>query len=101
MLRLERKKHALFGCLKSSAVPKTPSLHMERNETLGAEHRTSTFPASFVTKPVVTQGINRYQMKDSDVVFQQIPLALVYSSGIDTTASQSQAFFEILKNAGN
>ena len=76
---------------------------MERNETLGAEHRTSTFPASFVTKPVVTQGINRYQMKDLGMVFQQIPLALVYcrSSGIDTTASQSQAFFEILKNAGN
>ena len=99
MLRLERKKHALFGCLQSSAVPKTPSLHMERNEPLGADHRNPTFPASFVTKPVVTQGINRYQMKDSDIVFQQIPLALVYcrSSGIDTTASQSQAFFEILK----
>ena len=92
----------MFGCLQSNALPKTPSLQMERNEPWGAEHRTSTFPASFVTKPVVTQGINRYQMKDSDVVFQQIPLALVYSSGgIDTTASQSQAFFEILKNAGN
>ena len=72
---------------------------MERNEPLGADHRNPTFPAPFVTKPVVTQGINRYQMKDLDMVFQQIPLALVYcrSSGIDTTASQSQAFFEILK----
>ena len=61
----------------------------------GADHRSPTFPASFVIKLVVTQGTSRYQMKDLDMFFQQIPLALVYcrSSGTDTTSSQSQAFF--------
>ena len=38
-------------------------------------------------------------MKDLDLFFQQIPLALVYCqlSGKDTTSSQSQAFFPISK----
>ena len=44
---------------------------------LGADHRRPTFPEPFVTKPVVTQGTNRYQMKDMDMIFLQIPLSLL------------------------
>ena len=42
---------------------------MDRNEFLWADHRRPTFPEPFVTKPVVTQGTNRYQMKDMDIIF--------------------------------
>ena len=68
---------------------------------LEADDIRPTFSGLFVTKLLVTQGTNRYQMKDMDMVFLKIPLSFLSSSGIDTTTSQSQAFFEIFKNAGN
>ena len=40
---------------------------------LGVDHRRPTFPEPLVTKPVVTQGTNRYQMKDMDMIFLLIP----------------------------
>ena len=51
--------------------------YMDRNKLLGADHRRPTFLEPFVTKPVVRQGTNRYQMKDMDMVFLQIPLTLL------------------------
>ena len=41
-----------------------------------ADHRRPTFSEPFVTKPVVTQGTNRCQMKDMFMVFQT-PLSLL------------------------
>ena len=38
--------------------------YMDRNECLGVYQRGPTFLGQFVTKPVVTQGTNRCQMKD-------------------------------------
>jgi len=44
---------------------------------LGADHSRPTFLEPFVTKPVVTQGTNRCQMKDMDMISLQIPLGLL------------------------
>ena len=55
------------------------SLHsyMDRNELLGVYHGGPTFLWLFVTKPVVTQGINRCQMKDMNKIFPGIPYGLL------------------------
>ena len=51
---------------------------MDRNERLGVYHRGPTFLGQFVTKPVVTQGTNRCQMKDMNKIFPEIPYGLLY-----------------------
>ena len=43
-----------------------------------------------VTKPVVTKSTMRCQMKDMDIIFALIPQSF---SGLDTSATQSLAFF--------
>ena len=65
----------------------------------GLDYIRPIFPELFVTKSVVTQNTNRYQMKDMDMIFLQIPINLLYVECLDTIASQSQAFFKSIKNA--
>ena len=43
--------------------------YMDRNEALEVYHRGPTFLGLFVTKPVVTPGTNRCQMKDLNKIF--------------------------------
>ena len=55
-----------------------------------------------MTKPVVTQATTRHQMKDMDIIFPLIPQKFfVGSSSFETTASQSQAFFQKVEHAEN
>ena len=51
--------------------------YMDRNEHLEVYHRGPTFLGQFVTKPVVTQGTNRCQMKDMNKIFPEIPYGLL------------------------
>ena len=51
--------------------------YMDRNEHLEVYHRGPTFLGQFVTKPVVTQGTNRCQMKDMNKIFPEIPCGLM------------------------
>ena len=46
-----------------------------------------------VIKPLVTQGTARYRMRGMDIIFP-MPLDFFGSSGLDSKASQSQAFFK-------
>ena len=48
-----------------------------------------------VTKPVVTKSTMRCQMKDMDIIFALIPHSF---SGLDTSATQSLAFFQKVSN---
>ena len=45
-------------------MPKTPTW---RKMSFWADHRSPTFRELFTTKPVVTEGTNRYLMKDMDI----------------------------------
>ena len=51
--------------------------YADRNEHLEVYHRGPTFLGQFVTKPVVTQGTNRCQMKDMNKIFPEIPYGLL------------------------
>ena len=44
----------------------------------GAYHISPTFSELFVTKPVITQGTNRYKMKDMDIIFPLAPLNFLW-----------------------
>ena len=63
----------------------------------GADHRSPTFPELFVTKPVVTQGTNRYQIKDMDSS-TLIPLGQAVQK---LQPVKVKHFFKFLKKAGN
>ena len=90
------------GKTVSSVWYKHRPLHtyMNINENFEDYHRRPTFPGllalCFVTKLVVTQGTTRYQFKDMDIFFWY-PLVYCGLSGLDTTAFQSQAFFQNAK----
>ena len=51
--------------------------YMDRNELLGADHRSLTFPELLVIKPVVSQVTSWYQMTDMDMIFLQISISLL------------------------
>ena len=79
---------ALLENLKAWAIDKNSTankahnhrpLHsyMDRNERLGMYHKGPTFLGLFVTKPVVTPGNNRCQMKDLNKIFPEIPYGLL------------------------
>ena len=51
--------------------------YMDRNGCSGVYHRGPTFLGLFVTKPVVTQGTHRCQMKDMNKIFPEIPYELL------------------------
>ena len=65
----------------------------DRNENLGHYNITRTFPKLLVTKPVVKQG-TRWHL---DIIFTLIPLGFLYVKCLETTASQSHAFFRNAK----
>ena len=71
---------------------------MDINENFEDYHRRPTFPELFVTKLLVTQGTTRYQMKDMDIIFPLTPHSLLWSSDLETTDVQSQAFFQNAQN---
>ena len=52
-----------------------------------------------MTRPVVTHGTFRYQMKGMEIAFPLIPLSFYGLSGMYTTAIRSKAFFQKVEKA--
>ena len=63
------------------------------SETKVLYQRRPVFVSFPVTKPVVTKGTSRHQMKDIDIIFPLIPLSFLKD---DALAFQSRAFFQEL-----
>ena len=57
-------------------------------------HRRASFPSFLMTKPVITQGTSKYQMKDRDVIFLLIPVKYF---GYYRLLSKSDIFFKFSK----